>query len=61
MRREKGQRGKGDERSQGDPMEGGCEDEWLKLSSKDVIVFDGMGTDGHSEEANLFNQKMLDC
>lgn len=43
VRREKGQRGRGDERSQGDPTEGGCEDEWLQLNSKDVIVFGGMG------------------
>lgn len=36
------------------------------MNSKDVIVFGGMGgsdghqmgTDGHNEEANLFNQKM---
>lgn len=43
MRREKGQRSAGDERSQGDPREGGCEDEWLWLNSKNMIVFGGMG------------------
>lgn len=48
-RREKGEReGKsvGDERSRRDPREGGCEDEWLQLNSKDVIVFGGFGVAG---------------
>lgn len=43
MRRKKGQRGRGDDRNQGDPTEVGHEDEWLRLNSKDVIVFGGKG------------------
>lgn len=43
MRRERFQKGGGDERSQEDPTEGGCKDNCLRLISKDAIVFGAIG------------------